>query len=310
MFNLKGKTSNLLAYFGWQSYNYHQLPTPGAWDESDPAGYYLDVSGKADYNGPFDNNGVPLFEIGARQIYFPTHLCFYALGLVSVSRKTKRPKPDNSFIAVADWLSNNMNDRGCWLTDVDKPKFGLKGPLISAMTQGLGISVLVRAYNLTKDKSYLNSATAALAPFELDIEAGGVTTITDGYKFYEEYPGNPPHHVLNGFIYALFALHDLALTGCERARSLYDDGLKTLATRLPEFDLGYWSLYHIGPAMPNPASYHYHRLHIDQLEVMAQLTDNSVIRSFAKKWRRCFDNKTNGLRTLPAKLRWDLSYKP
>ena len=59
---------------------------------------------------------------------------------------------------------------------------------------------------------------------------------------YEEYPTTPPLFVLNGFIYSLFGLYDLAQLGEGEmkvtAQKLYDEGMKSLKVMLPLFDSG------------------------------------------------------------------------
>jgi len=66
--------------------------------------------------------------------------------------------------------------------------------------------------------------------------------ITDIYCRYEEYPTNPPLFVLNGFMYSLFGLYDLAMTGNRsinaEARMLYERGMSSLKVMLPLFDSG------------------------------------------------------------------------
>lgn len=51
--------------------------------------------------------------------------------------------------------------------------------------QGHGISVLVRAYNLTNDKRYADAASNALKPFETEATDGGVRNHYLGIPWYE-----------------------------------------------------------------------------------------------------------------------------
>ena len=59
---------------------------------------------------------------------------------------------------------------------------------------------------------------------------------------YEEYPTTPPLFVLNGFIYSLFGLYDLAQVATgdakQTAQKLFDDGMASLKVMLPFFDSG------------------------------------------------------------------------
>ena len=58
----------------------------------------------------------------------------------------------------------------------------------------------------------------------------------------------------------------------------------------------------------NPATLHYHRLHVDQLTVMHQISGDEVIREYRDRWHGYLINRWNPLRTLPKKLYWRLFY--
>ena len=100
------------------------------------------------------------------------------------------------------------------LRDNVREKFSKKFCLgwYGAMCQGQAISVLCRAYHVTKDKKYLVAAEAALGPFQRSVSEGGVQTLfMDKYDWYEEYPTNPSTFILNGFMYSLIGLYDLKI---------------------------------------------------------------------------------------------------
>ena len=96
------------------------------------------------------------------------------------------------------------------------------------------------------------------------------------------------------------------MTDDDQARRLYDDGLETLIAWLPRYDMGYWSRYHIGHGPENPASLHYHRLHIEQLKVMHIITGNAVFEQYHALWTKYHRGRFNALRTLPKKTWWNL----
>lgn len=85
---------------------------------------------------------------------------------------------------------------------------------LSAMAQGHGMSVLVRAYLATGEINYLHNAELALNSFAVNASAGGVRNyVFDMYPWYEEYPTRDGGtFVLNGFLYALIGLYDLMVT--------------------------------------------------------------------------------------------------
>jgi hypothetical protein len=125
--------------------------------------------------------------------------------------------------------------------------------------------------------------------------------------FFEEFPSPTAHHVLNGFIYAMWGLHDLVrLDNNGEAGDLWADGLATLVDWLPRFDMGHWSLYHIGDGMTNPATIPYHKLHIEQLKAMHAITSLAIFDDYATRWQQHLDSRWNALRTLPQKVAWNV----
>ena len=111
----------------------------------------------------------------------------------------------------------------------------------------------------------------------------------------QEYPTDPPAHVLNGWITSLFGLYDLAQApsaAAPRAAAAFDAGTKTLAARLHLYrtPLG-WSRYDLYPhPLPNTASVSYHRLHVAQLRALHSLAGLDVLADTANDWERSLSN--------------------
>ena len=309
MSTLKEKISNLMEYAGVRSGSYYHASTPSTYDPDKPLCYYVDESARANYVGPHDPKGLPLYVFDDQPIYLPVFLCFYGLGQLDLYRAGRTEDNANRFLQVCRWLLENQTTDGTWLTSTPMKKFGLYRPFPSAMVQGLAISCLCRAYLLTNDTRYQHAAAAALPPFDIDVREGGVLSLDSGDVFYEEYPSYPYHHVLNGFIYAMWGLYDLVRTDNRRAVDRYERGLVTLVKWLPKFDLGYWSLYHISDGLINPATVHYHRLHVDQLDVMSALTGDATIAKYRDLWKDYSLKSVNAVRTLPHKMRWRFFYQ-
>jgi len=199
----------------------------------------------------------------------------------------------NIFISHAKWLAKNINIDGAWIFSHDKKigKYNLRAPWVSSLSQGLGISVLTRAYHETNDEMYLASARKALKPFNKNIREGGVTTTNSFGNFYEEYPlKENPTHVLNGFISSLFGLYDLYLyDNNKEAKRLFDQGIETLKNILPLYDLGCWTRYdlnkkrnlrnHWGYASP-----WYQKLHIAQIYGLYLVTKENIFLQYSKKF--------------------------
>ena len=306
MSSFGGRFANLLEYVGGKSPSYYHTVPPVGYDPDDPTAYYLDFTARADFQGPYDEDDIPLQPTeDGRALHFPTMIAMYGLGQVEKYRSGGGVASLNRFRKAVYWIKENQAPDGSWPVEIPKTKYNLKPPFLSAMVQGLAISLLARGALIFEAERFLDTARKALAPFDKAVGQGGVTTIGEGGPWYEEYPCNPPRHVLNGFIYTLLGLYDLIrVDDNPEALRLWDAGVQSLRERLPSFDNGYWSLYQLPPQPENPATVAYHRLHINQLKVMAELTGEPLFARFRDRWEAYASNFVNRIRTLPAKLRW------
>ena len=135
--------------------------------------------------------------------------------------------------------------------------------------------MLVRAHKESGNSLYLEPPSAPSSAFNaLSAEGGVAFTDESGDLWFEEYIVSPPTHILNGFIWALWGVHDYFLATTDKsAQELFSRGVRTLLHNLERYDLGFWSLYEqSGTRLPMVASPFYHQLHIVQLRVMHRLT--------------------------------------
>uniref|UniRef100_A0A0M3J7P5 heparosan-N-sulfate-glucuronate 5-epimerase n=1 Tax=Anisakis simplex TaxID=6269 RepID=A0A0M3J7P5_ANISI len=147
------------------------------------------------------------------------------------------------FLVVADWFLSNQDDDGGWSVPVERSiaekSLVLEAGWHSAMAQGHALSVLTRAYAITKELKYLRAAVKGTKLFKINAGEGGVRNDLFGYAWYEEYPTQPGTFVLNGFMYSLIGLYDLsaALKNQQQmendAAKLFADGIRSLQTFLP-----------------------------------------------------------------------------
>ncbi len=201
--------ANLLEYFGFQSQSYYHSVPDINYDPDDPLAYYLDMRPRARYSGPSDESGRPLMTCAGRTLIFPTHLIMYGLGHLEEYRRNHRTESLTRFRSCSDWLVENQAEDGSWLIRLPSKAFGLDRPFRSAMVQGLAVSALVRAFVCFDQDRFAAAAVRALQPFHKLTSSDGVATTHPEGSFYEEYPCQPARHVLNGFLYALWGLHDL-----------------------------------------------------------------------------------------------------
>jgi hypothetical protein len=141
-------------------------------------------------------------------------------------------------------------------------------------------------------------------------EGGVAFTDASGDLWLEEYIVSPPTHILNGFIWALWGVHDYALaTKDAAAQELFSRGVRTLLHNLDRYDLGFWSLYeHSGTRLPMVASRFYHQLHIVQLRVMHRLTGEEKFAQVADRWRGYARSRIARTRALCYKSAFKLCY--
>jgi len=258
--------------------------------------YYMPFVGKADYSGHYDSAGIPMLDYhGAIGLHYnPIAIAQYGLGNYNLFCQTGEKEYSNRFFSSADWLVENLeqNPAGLWVWNHHfdwEYRALLKAPWYSALAQGQGISLLVRAYKDTDNNKYLRSAQRAFESFLAKIEHGGVSFDDEnGFTWFEEYIVSPlaPTHVLNGFIWASWGIYDFYLaTGDSKAKLLFSKVINTLEANLKDFDIGYWSLYEqSGTLLKMIASPFYHKLHIVQLHVLHRITGIQYFREVADKW--------------------------
>ncbi len=174
----------------------------------------------------------------------------------------------------------------------------LTSPWRSALAQGQGISVCLRAHVLSGDERYLQAAQKAFHSFRYLAREhpGGVLDDYNGYTWLEEYIVTPPNHVLNGFIWALWGIRDYAVFFDDKsAWELWRSCVKTLRANLCYYDLGFWTSYDLvsskGPMQPAmPSSVYYQNLHIVQMKAMHMLSGDAIFGYYADRWSRQLKN--------------------
>jgi heparosan-N-sulfate-glucuronate 5-epimerase len=272
---------------------WHEEPELNQDHRSDPRQYFMRFRGKADYAGPFDASGIPLLDYRGRigRQYNPIAIAHY--GLARFNRWCERGDRGDrtAWLAVSRWLVANLqpNAHGVpvWFHHFDWPyRQLLQAPWYSGLAQGNGVSMLIRAAMATGDDVFADAAHRAFQSLESPVSRGGVmVTDAHGDVWIEEYIVDPPSHILNGFIWALWGVHDYAQWSRRSgASALWNACVRTLEERLDDFDTGWWSLYEApNTGRPMLASLYYHRLHAVQLRVLHDLTG---IEAFAARAAR------------------------
>lgn len=310
------------AYFGKgqsQLTFWHDVPTASSNSSGRELGeYYMDFSRKADYPGHHDASGVPMLDYRGRTglQYNPIAIAQWGLGNHTLFLRGENADRKAKFIAASEWLHAHLeqNSFGIWVWNHHfdwEYRDRLRAPWYSALAQGQAVSLLVRAFHETAEPKYLDSAEQGFESFLRSTTDGGVVfTDENGDLWFEEYLVSPPTHVLNGFIWASWGLHDYYLaTGASQARDLFHSAVRTLRNNLSRYDIGFWSLYEqSGTLLPMVASPFYHRLHIVQLRIMHALTSDNIFAEYADRWEHYTKGRTNRTRALLYKSAFKICY--
>lgn len=273
--------------------------------ESQPVGAFIDVERVRGY---FIDFRAKTTSVSAAQpeLLVPAGLAQLALGwwerhLAGDAEARER------FFAISEQLAargRRDDDVLLWSYDMPLPKYGLAAPWHSALAQGQAASVFVRAHLESGSDRFAELAGAAIAPVLPPGQAGLLVSTADG-PVPEEAPSTPPSLILNGWIYALWGLWDVA-TGLDStvANQLYEESVACLTRTLPQYDVGWWSRYSLYPhPLPDLAKPFYHRLHIDQLDALYRLTGSDAFRAMSERFAR-YDTVLGRTRALTQKARF------
>ncbi|HKO27660.1 MAG TPA: D-glucuronyl C5-epimerase family protein [Solirubrobacteraceae bacterium] len=213
--------------------------------------------------------------------------------------------------AIVDWIERSLDSDGLLAYRFPMPHtFSLDPPWYSSLAQGEAGSLLVRAAELFARPELYRLADRVTEPL-LQVESPLVAITPEG-PVLEEYPTDPPAHVLNGWITSLFGLHDVGRTPraatADRSAEAFGAGTKTLAARLGLYRLALgWSRYDLYPhPLTNVSSLSYQRLHVAQLRALHSLTDFPLFASTADEWERALASRTASLVGLGRKVAFRL----
>ncbi|HEX9069767.1 MAG TPA: D-glucuronyl C5-epimerase family protein [Ktedonobacterales bacterium] len=218
----------------------------------------------------------------------PTKSAQLALAHWNAFHKTGSADHREGFLAQARWLASHevslADGVGGWPMPFPHEAYYAPAGYLSALTQGIGLSVLAHAHELTHEDDFLRAAQRIARTFALDALDGGVATpIGDDGVCFEEIAVYPAGHQLAGFIFGLLGLYDyVALTNDEQAGALIRRGLTTLDGLLSEYDTGFWTRRDLlSPHLASPAN---HALQVTLLQALARRPGNERFAATASRW--------------------------
>lgn len=255
-------------------------------------------------NRVFDENGIYMvkYNNGSDEFnYNATTVAQQALSYYGGYLKGMVTK--ESFLAITAFLLELEEENGSFPNGYDyryyvDPENYYKAGWTDAMTIGNVLSAFTRAYRLTNDSKYVDGAVRAIAFLNVPIEEGGpYTTLAaldpslEGYTILEEYPCDPPTYTLNGYMYTLIGLYDWSQTGAEgsdRAKELFNDGIRTLEKILPYYDIGGFTCYDLAHITWNRETPHvslgYHRVHVAFCKIFYDITGIDTFNHYYTLW--------------------------
>lgn len=263
-------------------------------------GYYNDLTGKVNKNTILDSNGIPINIIAnGKKVYFPISIFQYALGLWDLYLLTNEEKRKLEFFKQCEWIIANQKENGSW--DCFGP-IGYSNYSVSSMGQGEAISVLLRAYEITGEQRWLESAKQAINFMCISVDEGGTLFVKDNNYYFEEYPDKncEKHAVLNGWIFSLFGIYDfLKINKDVRIENIYEKSLETLKRNLISYDMGYWTYYDKSGRIASPA---YHNLHVALLNTLSEITNETYFKKISNKWKGYAKNNFYCFKAITRKL--------
>jgi heparosan-N-sulfate-glucuronate 5-epimerase len=247
----------------------------------------------------FDKSGIPYYNYSYTGRYSiglqgsPHFVSEQALKMHKEYQKNSNESAKIYFINNVNWLvsTNMLKNEGSFSTyEFSFPwrngNHTVEAPWRNGMANGEAINPLLKAYELTGNKTYLHTAKMLLNCFYVDVKDGGVTYKTphSGW-WYEEYASRnstKEPRVLNGMIWAVLGIKDYyEYSNDSKAKYLYDQGILALKNDLPKYDNNGSSFY---DRLGLEANSFYKTLHVTLLKKLYDITQEQIFKTYHDKW--------------------------
>ena len=247
----------------------------------------------------FDKNGVPYYNysitghpsIGLQGS--PLAVSSHALDLYREYLNNSNQSAKTYFINNAKWLADThilINNGSFASYEFSFPwQIGnntIQPPWRSGMANAEALSPLVKAFHVTGNNVYLDTAKRLLNSFYVDTKDGGVTykSPSSGW-WYEQYASinsTQEPRALSGMMNAILAIYEFYNdTKDPGAKFLFDQGILALKNDLPKYDNN-GTLYYDRTGLP--ANSFYRSSYVVLLEKLYKLTDEPIFKIYHDKW--------------------------
>src|SRR5207247_187919 len=189
---------------------------------------------------------------------------------------------------IANWLVTNAKHHGDYaILEYEFPfSYNMTAPWRSAMAQGFALNGLLDAYQVTQNYTYFDTAKLLLNSFYVDVKDGGVTEKSTDYGWWYELfadEGGQNPRVLNGMMFTVLELHEYYThTRDSRAKFLYDQVILYLKNNLATYDGNGYTYY---DSLKTIATHFYHKIHVDLLDKLYNLTSDPLFKKYRDKWK-------------------------
>lgn len=232
----------------------------------------------------FDDEGVFIFIDTKENIVYYNPCGIAEFALISWGNMILYPndalKYEKMFFSQLKWLDDNkllIDNKAVWYYNYPNHK-----SFFSGISQGMIISVLLRAWQHSNNKYYKDLALKAYNFLSTPIKNGGVLYQDEKYKWwYEE--DIKVLKILNGHIYSLLGNWDLyRVTGDKEVYNDFFKGIQDIKNNIKDFDLGFYTKY--DAFNPYPANNSYHYTHITLFHILYGITNDSFFDCYMKKF--------------------------
>ncbi|MFX0198551.1 MAG: D-glucuronyl C5-epimerase family protein [Candidatus Hodarchaeota archaeon] len=252
--------------------------------------YYIHSEQLFQQSLEYDKNGAVMSRYKNDLFYNPAYTAWHGLVCLNKYYSTDDTSYLNTLEKQIAWLKQNAkHDRmlgNVWYYNFDwkEGDITLKKPWISAMAQGLIISLLVKTYMLTKEQKLLQLAEGATKVYQLSTENGGIKYVGNSSTFYEEYPSEKALKILDGFIFSLLGVYDLfKATGNEKYLHIFNDGVTTIERNINFWDYRQrWSRYGSHKFLCTPL---YNKLNSKLLFVLYTISKRKKLLYYSRAWQ-------------------------
>lgn len=255
--------------------------------------YYADFS-KCILNkeNALDENGVFYlkWEGSAKIDYNVCAIAEFAIVEYENYLRTKSEKYKINVRNQINWLIENAvikDNKLYWYYLYDDVEH--KAPWASGISQGIGISALVRGANFFDKNELLSLAELAANTMIATVDEEGFRFGKGTYNFwYEESCTNS--HILNGHIYSILGFYDLyRATNNETYKTYFLNGVQSIKDNIADFDMRYISKYDAVSNFPANNSYNY--IHCILFKALYQITQDKFFFHYSKKWEKIYNAK-------------------